>query len=64
MQKINNWLELKFAQYGMLTTSGKIFIWLFGFLTLFTIELAIAVICYECHIPMVNGWTNEIVLKP
>jgi hypothetical protein len=44
----------------------KIDLWklLFWFCIEFIVLLIIAQICYECHIPMVNGWTNEIILKP
>lgn len=64
MKRFNVWIGYKFAQYDNLTNTGKMLIWVLGFLVLFTIELIIAGICYECHIPMVNGWTGETVLKP
>jgi hypothetical protein len=64
MNKLNLWINTKFAQYSILDKQSKIIVWILGFLILFAVELLIAGICYECHVPMVNGWTNEIVLKP
>jgi hypothetical protein len=64
MKRANEWLTLKFAQYSALTKGGKVFIWVFGFLVLLTVELLIAGILYENHVPLYNGWTGQYSVKP